>query len=122
MSIKLLIDMNLSPQWVPFFRAAGWTAIHWSTVGDPKAKDRIIMDWAKANGFIVFTLDLDFGTLLALTYNTGPSVLQERGQDVLPDPMSPLVIAALDQHENDLEAGALVVVEETKNRARILPM
>jgi predicted nuclease of predicted toxin-antitoxin system len=122
MSIKILIDMNLSPDWVPVLLNAGWSAEHWSTVGDPKATDRKIMDWAEANGYTVFTHDLDFGTILALTHKSGPSVLQVRGQDVLPHHMGNLVIAAIRQHETDLENGALVVVEESKNRVRILPI
>ena len=46
MSIKILIDMNLSPDWVPVLQNAGWSAAHRSAVGDPKATDRTIMDWA----------------------------------------------------------------------------
>ncbi|GIW97270.1 MAG: hypothetical protein KatS3mg111_0603 [Pirellulaceae bacterium] len=122
MSIKLLIDMNLSPDWVPLLQTAGWATTHWSTVGDPRAMDRTIMNWAEANGHVVFTHDLDFGTLLALTHKTGPSVLQVRGEDVLPDHMGNLVIAAIRQHETELQSGALVVVEESKNRVRVLPI
>jgi predicted nuclease of predicted toxin-antitoxin system len=122
MSLKILIDMNLSTGWVALIQSAGWAAIHWSNVGDPRATDRTIMDWAAANGYIVFTHDLDFGTMLALTHKTGPSVLQVRGQDVLPDHMGDLVITAIGQHEKDLESGALVVVDESKNRVRILPI
>ena len=44
----------------------------------------------------------------------GPSVIQVRGQDVLPDHMGPLLVAALRQHEADLAAGALVVVDDEK--------
>jgi predicted nuclease of predicted toxin-antitoxin system len=122
MSMKILIDMNLSPDWGPLLEDAGWSATHWSTVGDPKATDRTVMDWAEANGYVVFTHDLDFGMILALTHKTGPSVLQVRGQDVLPDHMGKFVIAALRQHETDLESRALVVVEEGKKRVRILPI
>jgi predicted nuclease of predicted toxin-antitoxin system len=122
MSIKILIDMNLSPDWVPVLTAHGWSTVHWSTVGDPRAVDRTIMDWAVANGHIVFTHDLDFGTALALTHATGPSVLQIRGQEVLPDRMEGVVVAALRQHEADLASGALVVVDPGKRRVRILPI
>ncbi len=122
MSLSILIDMNLSPGWISVLQSAGWTTMHWSTVGDPTATDRTIMDWAEANGCIVFTHDLDFGTILALTHKTGPSVLQVRGEDVLPGHMGNLVVAAIRQHESDLESGALVVVEERKNRVRILPI
>src|SRR5947199_6908810 len=87
MSIKVVVDMNLSPEWVPFLTQAGWQAVHWSAVGDPRATDATIMAWALANGYAVFTHDLDFGTLLALTHAGGPSVLQVRGQNVLPEDM-----------------------------------
>jgi predicted nuclease of predicted toxin-antitoxin system len=122
MSVKILVDMNLSPDWVPVLQRHGWSAVHWSAVGDPSATDRTIMDWAVANGYIVFTHDLDFGTMLALTRATGPSVVQVRSQDVLPDHMEGQVVAALRQHEADLASGALVVVEESKCRVRILPI
>ena len=95
MSIQILIDMNLSPDWVKELTAHGCLSVHWSTIGDPTAADREIMDWARSNGYVVFTHDLDFGTMLALTHATGPSVLQIRGQNVLPGHMAPVVFAAL---------------------------
>ncbi len=122
MSLKILVDMNLSPDWVPLLAGQGWSAVHWSTVGDPRATDPVLVSWAVANGYILFTHDLDFGTMLALTHAAGPSVLQVRGQDVLPDHLGPLVLAALRQHERDLASGALVVVDEKKARVRILPI
>lgn len=122
MSIKILIDMNLSPDWIQLLQSNGWPAIHWSSIGDPKAPDDAIMNWALTNGYIVFTHDLDFGTLLALTHKAGPSVIQVRSDDILPERMGDKVIAALRQHEPDLESGALVVVDESRNRVRILPI
>ena len=121
MSIPILIDMNLSPDWVNEFSKHGWDSVHWSTIGDPRASDREIMAWARANAHVVFTHDLDFGTMLALTHVSGPSVIQVRGQDVLPDRMAPTVLAALTQHEKDLADGALVVVDKSKSRVRVLP-
>jgi predicted nuclease of predicted toxin-antitoxin system len=122
MSIQILIDMNLSPDWVDELSKHGWAAVHWSAIGDPRAMDREIMDWARANTHVVFTHDLDFGTMLALTHATGPSVIQVRGQNVLPDHMAPIVVAALKQHESDLASGALVVIDESKSRVRVLPI
>lgn len=122
MSVKLLIDMNLSPDWVPVLQSNGWSAIHWSAVGDPAATDRTIMDWALANGYVMFTHDLDYGTMLALTRASGPSVVQVRAEDVLPDRLQAIVITALRQHDADLAAGALVVVDVSKTRVRVLPI
>jgi predicted nuclease of predicted toxin-antitoxin system len=122
MSVRLLVDMNLSVEWVTELANHGWSAVHWSMVGDPSAEDSVIMAWALANGYVVFTHDLDFGAMLALTHATGPSVLQVRGQDVLPEDMRPVVIAALRQHDAALAAGALVVVDVKKSRVRVLPL
>ena len=38
--MRLLVDMNLSPFWVPFLTAQGYQAVHWSTVGAANAPDR----------------------------------------------------------------------------------
>lgn len=121
MSFEILIDINLSPDWVNELSKHGWASVHWSTVGDLSATDRAIMDWARANAHVVFTHDLDFGTMLALTHAAGPSVIQVRGQNVLPDHMGAMVAAALKQHETDLASGALVVIDESKSRVRVLP-
>src|SRR6266542_4469551 len=122
MSVRLVIDMNLSVEWVAELASHGWSAVHWSTVADPSAEDSVIMAWALANSYVVFTHDLDFGTTLALTHATGPSVLQVRGQNVLPEDIGPIVIAALRQHDAALAAGALVVVDVKKSRVRVLPL
>jgi predicted nuclease of predicted toxin-antitoxin system len=121
-SLKLLIDMNLSPAWVAALSKQGWQATHWSSVGDPRASDREIMSWAQANQHTVFTHDLDFGMLLAVTRAEGPSVIQVRAQDVTPAHLENLVISALQEYGPLLERGALIVVDESKLRVRILPL
>ncbi|MFL6196657.1 MAG: DUF5615 family PIN-like protein [Thermoanaerobaculia bacterium] len=95
---------------------------HWSRIGDPKAKDREILAWARENGFSVFTHDLDFGHLLALTHAAGPSVIQVRSEDVLPDVIGDVVFRALQQHWDLLKSGALIVIEPADFRVRILPI
>jgi predicted nuclease of predicted toxin-antitoxin system len=62
----------------------GSGTVHWSTIGQPEASDSEILDFAAENGWIVFTHDLDFGTLPATMRSSAPSVLQVRSQDVLP--------------------------------------
>ena len=121
MSLQIVIDMNLSPGWAPFLTRHGWPAVHWSAIGDPRAKDVEIMAWSIANQHVVFTHDLDFGTLLALTHSVGPSVLQIRTDNVLPDHLGAIVLATLRQHEPDLLADALIVVDESRSRVRVLP-
>jgi len=122
MSLRILIDMNLSPAWADVLQQQGWDARHWSAVGDVRASDRTLMDWALSNDHVILTHDLDFSTLLALTHRTGPSVIQIRARDVTPDAIAPLLLKALSQHADDLASGALVVVDEVGNRVRILPI
>lgn len=105
-----------------WFKSHHWRAVHWSAIGDPKATDQTILKWARANQYVVFTHDLDFGTLLALTNADGPSVVQVRAQDVLPKHLGRFVLAALGQHQAVIEKGALVVVDESTLRVRILPL
>jgi len=120
--VRLLIDVNLSPTWVAYLQDNGVEAIHWNTVGALDAPDTDIMVHARERGLVVFTHDLDFGHLLAHTRGTGPSVVQVRAIDLLPDSLGPLVLEALRRFAADLDHGALVTVDETKARARILPI
>ena len=120
--MKIVIDMNIPPTWVSVFEAAGYDAVHWSAIGDIKATDTVIMAWAVSNGYTVFTHDLDFGTLLAISEADTPSVIQVRTQDVFPDKLGKIVLAALLQFQSELETGALVTVNEAQAKARILPI
>lgn len=120
--MKLLVDMNLSPVWLPVLEAAGHEALHWSTVGDPRAEDREIMAWARQNSYIVFTNDLDFGALLAVTGAEGPSVIQIRTTDVTPEAQSKRMLGALEQFKESLSDGALISIDESRERVRLLPL
>lgn len=120
--MKILIDMNLSPKWKIVLQAEGWETRHWSDIGLVNAPDDEIMLWALANGYIIFTHDLDFSALLSATNAAGPSVIQVRAQNIMPEAMGAAVIAGLKQFEEVLEQGALIVIDVRRSRARILPM
>ena len=114
--------MNLAPQWVPLLRDKGFEAVHWSEIGDARAADSEIMQWARDNQAVVFTHDLDFGILLAHTKAGRPSVIQLRVQNVAPAHLGLTVVAVLTEHREALEAGALVTVDAGRSRVRILPI
>lgn len=120
--MKILIDMNLSPEWVQEFKLHSIEAVHWSAIGRFDAKDAILMEWAIKNNHTIFTHDLDFGTALALTGAEKPSVIQVRTQNVTVANLSKMVIPVLKEYKDLMEAGALLVIEEDKNRLRILPL
>ena len=80
------------------------------------------MAWAREHGHIVFTHDLDFGALLALTRASGPSVIQVRSHDVLPEHLEGIVVTTIRAYESQLQQGAIVTVDESRGRVRILPI
>jgi predicted nuclease of predicted toxin-antitoxin system len=120
--MKLVVDIGLPPDWVELFQEHGYEAVHWSRVGDPRATDPVIMAWAREHGYVLFAHDLDFSRILALTRASGPSVFQVRTEDVLSSAIGALVIRTLQQHGEALRAGAIVVLDATSSRARILPI
>ena len=120
--MKILIDMNLSPEWVQEFSRYNIEAKHWSDVGRFDAPDSALMDWARQNNHVVFTHDLDFGTTLALTKAEAPSVIQVRTQNVTINHLSKMVVSAVETYTDLLEKGALIVLDEDKKRIRILPL
>lgn len=120
--MKILIDMNLSPAWTTVLQAENIEAVHWSSVGKPDAPDEEIMKYARENDFVVFTHDLDFGAMLALTQATSPSIVQVRAQDILPKSIGNPVITILKKYKIELEQGALIAFDRSKERVRILPL
>ena len=119
--LSFVVDMNLSAAWVEALASLGHHAVHWQDLGDPKAPDRDIMAWARTNAYVVFTGDLDFGSLLALTHAAGPSVLQIRTDEALPRQILFVVRLAIARYRDELAEGALVIVDEKKTRVRVLP-
>jgi predicted nuclease of predicted toxin-antitoxin system len=120
--VNILIDMNLSPAWVQVLREAGYDAVHWMNVGDCSAPDTDILRWAAEHAYVVFTHDLDFGSILAATKTKIPSVLQIRFASIHPDEGRSTVIAGLRAFERELASGALVSLEPERARVRILPI
>jgi predicted nuclease of predicted toxin-antitoxin system len=120
--MKLLVNMNLSPQWVSLLAGAGLEATHWSMVGSAKAPDSEIMSYAKANDYVVLTHDLDFSAILAATQGEKPSVVQIRSEDLSLITIGKLVVAALLQMSSELEEGALLTIDPGRTRLRVLPL
>jgi predicted nuclease of predicted toxin-antitoxin system len=81
-----------------------------------------VMEWARNGGYVIFTNDLDFSALLAVTRGVGPSVLQLRLQDLVPAAVGELVLRVLRAHEAALEVGAIVTVAANGERVRVLPL
>jgi predicted nuclease of predicted toxin-antitoxin system len=121
--MKLLIDMNLTPDWVLYLSEAGFQSVHWSSVGHNTATDIEILSYAQAEGYVIFTRDLDFSAFLAFSLENRPSVVQLRVQEVLPEDIGETVVQSLRQAEKELAVGALLSIDgPSRARLRFLPL
>ena len=120
--MKVLIDMNLSPSWVQFLSSHDIEAVHWSSIGSASEKDPVIFEYARTNGYVVFTNDLDFSAILAATNANAPSVFQVRTQNLLPSAIGKVVIECFLQYSSYLQQGSLVTLLDQKSKVRILPL
>ena len=119
--MKILLNMNLSPQWIELPADFNFEADHWLKFGPANTPDSDIIAFAKTNNYVILTHDLDFGIILALTHGDKPSVIQLRRGDLFPGSTVQLVAAALEKYQQELDKGALLTIDMLKTRVRILP-
>src|SRR5690242_10462496 len=100
--MKVLVDMNLSPRWCPLLRQAGHEAQHWAEIGPGDAPDEALMEYARRHDCVLLTHDLDFATILVSSQLNGPSVVQLREQDVLPETLGERVVESMAKHQQEL--------------------
>ena len=100
--MRILVDMNLSPEWIGVLRTAGIDAVHWSSVGARSAEDAVLFQYARDTGLVILTQDLDFSQLLFETRCSGPSTMLLRIKDDLDDLVRSRVTSAIRQHVQDL--------------------
>lgn len=86
------------------------------------APDHDLMAHARTRGMVVLTHDLDFGAILAASGGDGPSVVQIRAADVRPEAIAVQVIGALHQFAEDIARGALLSIDTSRTRVRLLPL
>jgi predicted nuclease of predicted toxin-antitoxin system len=86
------------------------------------AEDSTIMVRALDESRIVVSADTDFGTLLALTNASNPSVILVR-KDFPDDPdeQADALIPNLPVYESELLAGCVLILDGHKARVRALP-
>ena len=120
--MKFLIDLALSPKTVKVLRDFGYEAVRINELGMAKSKDKELLTYAEQSGFVVITADLDFGDILAATRNRKPSVIIFRLKIPSPDHVNSLLIEALPRIEDSLDTGAIVVIEDSRIRIRMLPV
>jgi predicted nuclease of predicted toxin-antitoxin system len=121
--MRILIDMNLTPRWVPYLRSAGHDAVHWHSVGSGCARDRDIYEYAREHAYALLTNDVDFPQILAHTKQSAPSIIVLRGEPLVPETRGSAVVRALTDCGVELQRGAVLTLDwSDRPRARILPL
>ena len=120
--MKIVLDMNIPETWIGFLNDAGHEVVHWSGIGDIRADDAEIMAWAREHDHVVFTHDLDFGSLLFATNAKAPSVIQLRVEHIVPEVVGDAVLETFNTAKAALRTGALVTIDPRQHRIRLLPL
>ena len=121
-SVRLLADMNISPKTVEALEQRGWDVIRVSQVLPMDAPDTRILSFAREEGRVVLTHDLDFSALLALGGHQQPSLITLRLTLSDPKTVTHRLLAVLPGLEDVLQAGSAVSVDDVAVRVRSLPI
>ncbi len=121
--MRLLLDNNLAPRLAPLLQGAGYDVVHVGDVGLGSASDTTVLHYAWENKRILVSADTDFGHLLATSGTSAPSViLLPRAEGRRAAQVADLLVANLPQLQEDLDAGAVVVIRDDTVRIRRLPL
>jgi len=119
--MRFLLDMNLPPVMADWLRSEGHDAVHVRDIGLAHLPDREVFARAAEDGRIVVTFDLDFGEIIGLARATGPGIVLLRLRLARQNYLRGRLRTAIAEAAEALQAGATVVVEDTRIRIRRLP-
>ena len=120
--MKFLLDMGLAQSTATFLRSEGYDSVHLREEGLQRLPDEEIIQKARQEGRIILTHDLDFGRLMALSQQHLPSVITFRLDNMRAAHVNHYLKETLSQFESELEAGALLSINEQAIRVRTLPI
>ncbi len=120
--MRFLADVGISPRIVAWLREAGHDAVHLREEKLRRLPDRDIFAKAEQENRIVLTFDLDFGEILALSGNRTVSVVLFRLHNARTLHVIDRLRAVLRLSGEALDQGAIVVVEDARQRVRRLPI
>jgi len=117
---RLLADMNVSPKTVDALQQRGWDVIRVSRVLPMDVSDDEILGFARREGRVVVTQDLDFSALLALGGYDQPSLITLRLAISDPETVTRRLLDVLPGLEGVLREGSAVTVDDVAVRVRRL--
>jgi predicted nuclease of predicted toxin-antitoxin system len=120
--MKLLLDQGLPRSAAELLRDAGIDTIHVGEIGYATASDADILRLSEVAERVGVTLDADFHAFLALSQANSPSVIRIRLQGLRAAEVASLLQVVVAPCSQDLEVGAVAMVQQGRLRVRRLPL
>lgn len=120
--MKLLLDESISHRVAEPLRTSGLDVVHVAELSMLGADDAEALEQAAAENRALVTADIDFGTLLALSGATQPSVIQFRRESHRPEQQVAFLLAEATTLEEPRRQGCVVTVTDARMRIRALPI
>lgn len=121
-AFRFLADLNISSQTVEALRQQSWDINRSSRWLPSTAPDDEILDFARNEGFVIVTQDLDFSALLALGGYDEPSLVTLRLSNSDPEFVTQRLLEAAPLLGKALVESCAVTIEDFVVRIRKLPI
>jgi predicted nuclease of predicted toxin-antitoxin system len=120
--VRLLADLHIAPRTVAFLRSKGHDVVRAGDVLPAAASDAQLVALARIERRTVLTQDLDFSAIVALSGESGPSIISLRLESSRIESVNMRLDQALGMLETEVSRGVLATVEEGRIRTRMLPI
>lgn len=120
--MRFLADMCVSLRVVEWLRTRGDDVVHLREQGLQRLPNGDIFEKATAEDRIVVTFDLDFGEIVASSRGSRTSVVVFRLRNTRTEQVIARLERVLDESSAALDRGAVVIVEDSRHRVRLLPV
>ena len=120
--IRLMADMNISPQTVSALQQQGWDIIRVPDVLPANTSDEEILNFCRQENRAIVSFDLDFSMLVALSGGDRPSLITLRLSSTNPEVVTQRLLEVVPQIEAELQQGSVVKIGNETVRIRRLPI
>ena len=120
--IKFLVDENIPPSFVDFLQALGYSSFLSSDLFPKGTDDDILFEYPSKNNLVILTHDLDFSRIHAMVGKGKPSVITVRIEPMSVSLLKEILTHHLKPLQDELETGAIVIIEQKQIRVRRLPI
>jgi predicted nuclease of predicted toxin-antitoxin system len=120
--MKFLLDMPVSAILIDILNSYGHEGIHAYDIGYARSADSKLLDFARREGRIIITSDLDFSRLLALSEAQGPGLILFRGGNYSDLETCDLLKRVLNEAPPETLENSICVVDKKRIRITGLPL